>query len=195
MTHRIREAMRSDDLTPLGAGGGAVEADEAYIGRRKGAPTKRGAGHKMKVLSLVDRNTGTVRSFTDPHLTAKQIFPIIRINISNEARLMTDESNLYTGIGTSFASHETVFYGADEYVRGDVFTNTVECYFSIFKRGMRGIYQHCGEHHLHRYLAEFDFRYSNRSALGTDDATRAAIALRGVVGKQLTYQQPHQRAA
>ena len=195
MAHRIREAMRSDDLTPLGAGGGAVEADEAYIGRIKGKPTKRGAGHKMKVLSLVDRNTGVVRSFTDAQLTAKQIFPIIHTNISREARLMTDESNLYSGIGLSFASHETVMHGADEYVRGDVFTNTVEGYFSIFKRGMRGIYQHCGEQHLHHYLAEFDFRYSNRIALGTDDTARATIALRGVVGKRLTYQQSYQRAA
>ncbi|QXQ07447.1 IS1595 family transposase [Sphingosinicellaceae bacterium] len=172
-----------------------VEADEAYIGRIKGKPTKRGAGHKMKVLSLVDRNTGTVRSFTDVSLTATQIFPIIHANISREARLMTDESNLYTGIGASFASHETVMHGADEYVRGDVFTNTVEGYFSIFKRGMRGIYQHCGEQHLHRYLAEFDFRYSNRIALGTDDATRAVIAIRGVVGKRITYQRPDRLAA
>jgi hypothetical protein len=102
------------------------------------------------------------------------------------SRLHTDESNLYVKVGKEFAAHETVKHSAGEYVRGDVTTNAVECYFSIFKRGMKGVYQHCSEKHLHRYLAEFDFRYSNRSALGVEDVEHASEALRGV-GKRLTY--------
>ena len=190
LTQRIREAMRSGDLTPFGSSGTMVEVDETYIGHQKGKPMKRGGGHKMKVLALVDRETGKVRSFTDPDLTAKDIHPILRANIAKEARLMTDEARLYWNVGKEFADHQRVLHAGFEYVRkGDatVHTNTVEGYFSIFKRGMRGIYQHCEEQHLHRYLAEFDFRYSNRSALGVEDAERAEIALRGVVGKRLSY--------
>ena len=145
----------------------------------------------MKVLSLVDRNTGKVRSFTDPDLTAKDIHPILRANIAQEARLMTDEARLYWNVGKEFADHQSVLHAGFEYVRKgqpDIHTNTVEGFFSIFKRGMRGIYQHCGEQHLHRYLAEFDFRYSNRVALGYNDADRADALLGGIVGKRLTYQ-------
>jgi ISXO2-like transposase domain len=103
---------------------------------------------------------------------------------------MTDESRLYTKVGEEFARHETVNHSGGEYVRGDAHTNTIEGYFSIFKRGMRGIYQHCGEQHLHRYLAEFDFRYNTRIALGFNDAERAALALAGIKGKRLTYRRP-----
>ena len=190
MAHRIREAMRSDDLTPLGNGGGTVEADETYIGRRKGEKVRTGGGHKMKILSLVDRNSGVVRSFTDDKLTAAEIHPIIRANIAREARLMTDEARLYTNVGKEFAANDTVMHAGLEYVRGDAYTNTVEGYFSIFKRGMRGVYQHCGEQHLHRYLAEFDFRYTNRIAVGINDNGRAVKALHGTVGKRLTYKKP-----
>jgi hypothetical protein len=109
-------------------------------------------------------------------------------NIAREARLITDEARMYKKIGKDFAEHATVLHGIGEYVRGDVFTNTVEGNFSIFKRGMRGIYQWCSEKHLHRYLAEFDFRYCNRAALGVNDADRADALLRGIVGKRLTYQ-------
>lgn len=188
MSHRIREAMRSGDLAPFGSGGTPVEADETYIGRQKGKPIRAGGGHKMKILSLVDRETGAVRSFTDPDLTAKDIHPIMRANLSREARLMTDESRLYRNIGKEFASHDTVLHAGFEYVRGEVYTNTVEGYFSIFKRGMKGVYQHCSEAHLHRYLAEFDFRYTNRAANGLNDATRTDKMVRGIVGKRLTYQ-------
>ena len=100
---------------------------------------------------------------------------------------MTDEAGQYTHLKKDFAGHEFVVHGADEYVRGDVHTNTLEGYFSIFKRGMKGIYQHCSEKHLHRYLAEFDFRYNNRVALGVGDEARATKALRGIVGKRLMY--------
>lgn len=147
----------------------------------------------MKVLSLVDRKTGKVRSFTDPNLTAKDIHPILRANIAKEARLMTDEARLYWRVGKEFAEHNRVLHAGFEYVRkGDatIHTNTVEGFFSIFKRGMRGVYQHCGEQHLHRCLAEFDFRYSHRAANGFDDKARAIEGLKGIVGKRLTYARP-----
>lgn len=116
---------------------------------------------------------------------------IVSDNVDRESRLHTDESKLYFGASKEFASHETVKHSAKEYVRGDVHTNSAEGYFSIFKRGMRGIYQHCAEKHLHRYLAEYDFRYNHRIALGIDDGERAAMALKGAEGKRLTYRQPH----
>lgn len=193
LSHRIREAMRSGDLAPFGGNGTMVEVDETYIGRQKGKAVKSGGGHKMKVLALVDRETGAVRSFTDPNLTAKDIHPILRANIAKEARLMTDEARLYWNIGKEFAEHNRVLHAGFEYVRkGDatIHTNTVEGVFSIFKRGMRGVYQHCGEQHLHRYLAEFDFRYTNRIANGFDDRARAIESLKGIVGKRLTYARP-----
>lgn len=196
LAHRIREAMRDGDLAPFGGNGTMVEVDETYIGRQKGKAIKTGGGHKMKVLSLVDRETGKVRSFTDPDLTAKDIHPILRANIAKEARLMTDEARLYWNVGKEFADHQRVLHAGFEYVRkGDatIHTNTVEGFFSIFKRGMRGIYQHCGEQHLHRYLAEFDFRYSNREATGCNDTDRSIAALKGITGKRLTYARPDQQ--
>jgi transposase-like protein len=187
MSHRIREAMRSGDLSPMGGAGSIVEADETYIGRKDGTPKARGGyGHKRAVVSLVERG-GKARTFHVDKSTVAEVVPIVRENIAKETALMTDESNLYTGIGSKFSSHETVEHGAKEYVRGNVHTNTVEGYFSIFKRGFKGIYQHCGEKHLHRYLAEYDFRYNNRIKLGVDDVRRADNALAGVVGKRLTY--------
>lgn len=188
MSHRIRKAMRDCNLAPLGSDGTAVEVDEAYIGRCKGVSMTRGGGQKMQVVSLVDRATGAVRSVQTDRMEAGEVVAIVRANVAKEARLMTDEARMYWGVGKEFASHERVFHGIGEYARGDVTTNTVEGFFSIFKRGMRGIYQHCGEQHLHRYLAEFDFRYTNRVAAGVSDTDRAAIALVGVVGKRLTYQ-------
>jgi hypothetical protein len=116
----------------------------------------------------------------------------MRANIRKESRLMTDEARHYKAIGREFASHESVNHGEEEYVRGDVSTNTVENFYSVFKRGMKGVYQHCGERHLHRYIAEFDFRYSNRVALGTNDMERAEKLAKGIVGKRLTYRRPHE---
>ena len=186
MSHRIREAMRSGDLLPMGLDGSAVEADECFIGTKKGAVNRGGGGsHKMMVLSLVERNTGKLRSFAVDR--SSEIPAIVRANISREARLMTDEARLYWKLGREFAEHSRVLHGAGQYVRGDAYTNTVEGSFSIFKRGMRGIYQHCSERHLHRYLAEFDFRYTNRQAVGFNDVARADQLLMGVVGKRLTY--------
>ena len=194
MSHRIREAMRSGDLTPFGSNGGAVEVDETYIGKRKGfGNPKGGHAHKMAVLALVDRDTGKSRMFYVEGGSGKLIQPIVLDNLAREARLMTDEATMYRSIGREFAEHGAVKHCRNEYVRGDVTTNTVEGAFSIFKRGMKGIYQHCGEKHLHRYLAEFEFRYSNRAALGCNDADRTDAMLRGIVGKRLTYQQSFAR--
>jgi transposase-like protein len=197
MAHRIREAMRVGELaTPFGSGGGAVEVDETYIGRLKGSlPRKAGFGHKMKIISLVDRDTGRIRSYTFDQMITTYVEPICRANIAKEARLITDQALLYKRVGKEFDAHEWVNHSAGEYGRGDVYTNTVEGSFSIFKRGMKGVYQHCGEQHLHRYLAEFDFRYSNRAKLGINDAERADEALKGIAGKRLTYRRINEQYA
>ena len=163
MMHRIREAMRSGDLAPMGGIGGIVEADETFIGRKEGSIKRRGHGHKNAILSLVDRKSGQVRSFHVDGTSAADIVPIIKANVAKETAMMTDEGGHYFTLGDHFASHESVSHKADEYVRGDVHTNTVEGYYSVFKRGMKGVYQHCSEKHLHRYLSEFDFLYSNRA--------------------------------
>lgn len=193
MGHRIREAMRSDELTPFGGNGGAVEVDETFIGhdktiKPKGVKKGRGFHHKNKVLALVDRESGQARSFVVDDVKAATLAKIIRENLSREARLMTDEAAYYTKVGKEFAEHGVVAHQKGEYGRGDTYTNTIEGFFSIFKRGMKGVYQHCGHNHLHRYMAEYDFRYNNRIALGIDDQCRADNLLAGVVGKRLTYQ-------
>ncbi len=196
LCHRLREAMRNGGLLPaMGGEGQIVEADETFIGRVKGAKVKQGSvRHKSPVLTLIDRTSGQARSFHIGEATSSQIAPIVRENISKESRLMTDQATWYKRLGGEFASHETVDHGKDEYVRGDVTTNTVEGYFSVFKRGMKGVYQHCSEKHLHRYLAEFDFRYNHRIKLGFNDLMRAEIAAAGIKGKRLTYRRPHKIA-
>lgn len=187
MSHRIREAMRSGGLMPpMGGGGGIVEVDETFIGNKKGFAQTRGSLHKFAVLTLVDRN-GEARSFHVKDIKAKEILPIVRANVSKEARLVTDTATHYRTAKDGFASHETVNHSRGEYGRGEIHTNTVEGFYSIFKRGMRGVYQHCGEQHLHRYLAEFDFRYSNRVKLGVNDTQRMIRAIKGAEGKRLTY--------
>lgn len=196
MTHRIREAMRHGSLAPpMGGDGGVVESDETYIGENKKYrqfPKLRGFQHKHTVLTLVDRD-GEARSFHVDRTDARSILPIVEDNIAKEATIVTDEARHYKGLKhTHDGKHETVNHKAGEYVRGPIHTNTVEGYFSIFKRGMKGVYQHCSEKHLHRYLAEYDFRYSNRIAKGVDDAKRTEKALKAIVGKRLTYQQPSQ---
>jgi transposase-like protein len=203
MAHRIREAMRDDDLAPpMGGEGKIVEADETYHGKVEEErprnkylppPTKgrrTGPAGKRAIVSLVERG-GSVRSFHVAVADGETVGRIVAENIARESRLHTDESRLYTKAGAEFADHETVNHSAKEYVRGDVHTNSAEGYFSIFKRGMRGIYQHCREKHLHRYLAEYDFRYNHRVALGVDDAARMLAAVRSAAGKRLTYQQPY----
>lgn len=192
MGHRIREAMRSGDLAPMGGAGGIVEADETFIGRKEGSIKRRGHGHKNAVLSLVDRESKQIRSFHVDSVSAAELVPIVKENVAKETAIVTDEWSGYFSLGDHFASHESVSHKADEYVRGDVHTNTVEGYYSIFKRGMKGVYQHCSERHLHRYVAEFDFRYNNRARLGCEDQGRSSRALEGAKGKRLTYRQPSQ---
>jgi transposase-like protein len=197
MMHRIREAMRTEGMAPMGGEGQIVEADETYFGKtetkriskRGDRPYKvgsRGPRDKRPILALVERG-GRVRTFHVPVADQESVQKIVRENIARESRLHTDESRLYFGSDAHFASHETVKHTAKEYARGDVTTNSVEGYFSIFKRGMKGVYQHCKEKHLHRYLSEFDFRYNNRIALGVNDGERAALAMKGIEGKRLTY--------
>ena len=140
-------------------------------------------------MALVERG-GRVRSFHVETATKDTVRQILVTNASRASKLHTDESNLYMAVGKEFAGHETVTHSADEYVRGDVHTNTIEGFFSIFKRGMRGVYQHCSEKHLHRYLVEFDHRYNHRVKLGFDDAMRADKALAGIKGRRLYYRRP-----
>jgi len=206
MAHRIRECMRSGGLAPLGGEGKIVEADETYYGnvekahrrtrRTDGRPfTKSGkASNKRPIVSLVERG-GNVRSFHVPVASKAEVSKIVRENIAQESRLHTDESTLYPDVGDLFSAHKTVKHTAGEYVRYDdgeaVHTNSAEGCFSIFKRGMRGAYQHCKEKHLHRYLAEFDFRYNHRIRLGFNDGERAALAVKSAAGKRLTYRLTH----
>lgn len=193
MAHRIREAMRDENPPKLGGEGEIVESDETFWGpkdrdtnptmrkRRRGKP---GPGRKKAIIGLVQRS-GPSRMMVLDGLSTKDVFKVLRANVLPESRLMTDEG---TSDNPEFASHEKVKHGAKEYVRGDVTTNTVEGFFGVFKRGMRGTYQHCGEQHLQRYLDEFNFRYSNRAAMGVDDSKRAERAIKGADGKRLTYQ-------
>lgn len=191
LTHRIREAMKTGALAPFGEGGTPVEVDETYIGVEPGAMKgKTGGHHKMKVLSLIDRASGRSKSLVIDNLKAVTIGTILEETVSPSASLRTDEAPLYQTLGYAFAEHITVNHRKGEYVRRDdvtIHTNTVEGFFSVFKRGMKGTYQHCSKPHLHRYLAEFDFRYSNRVALGINDTMRADGILSGVSGKRLTY--------
>jgi len=201
MAHRIREAMRVQNPGPIGGEGKVVEADEAYHGKRetpipsaqrKGRPylkTGGGVGKKRAVVALVERG-GEARAFHMPHVTADNIREKLVTNADRKSRLHTDESPLYKAVGTEYATHETVNHGAKEYARGDVTSNTVEGFFGVFKRGMTGVYQHCGEQHFQRYIDEFTFRYNNRVKLGIGDAERADRAIRGAEGKRLTYGGP-----
>lgn len=195
LSHRIREAMRSGDLSPFGSTGGIVEVDETFIGRdgdkpRKDTKPKRGIGHMNKVLSLVDREAGNVRSFVIKDLRYSTIAPIVGENIAREATLMTDEAFVYKMMAPHFRLHKSVNHSQEEWVNNThpaYHTNTVEGFYSVFKRGMKGVYQHCSSQHLHRYMAEFDFRYSNRAAKGIDDEERTDAAIASIVGKRLTY--------
>jgi transposase-like protein len=191
MSHRVREAMKDGRLGTFGSNGGIVEADETFIGidsnkERKGT----GYGHKQKVFALIDRTSGQSRSIVVDDIKGKTLLPIMRANVDTEAYVMTDEAKHYKQVRTYFAKHRTVQHGIGEYVNAldnSIHTNTIEGFFSVFKRGMKGVYQHCGHNHLNRYLAEFDFRYSNRVKLGVNDEQRADKLLVGAKGKRLTY--------
>lgn len=210
MAHRIREAMKEDVKSsgPIGGEGKTVEADETYIGKREtprkpspqrmGRPyLKSGGNQKRTVVGLVERG-GSVRMFHLNDATASTVRDVLVRNVDRKSILYTDASRLYTRTGEEYASHKTTNHANGEYVRYEgeetIHSNTIENVFSVFKRGMVGVYQHCGEAHLHRYLAEFDFRYNRRSALGVSDRERADDLIRGTIGKRLTYQQTDEAA-
>jgi transposase-like protein len=188
MMHRLREAMRDTDTGLLGGPGssGIVEADEVYLGKAKGQGKGAHYNSKQKIVALVERK-GRVRAFHVPTVNVHTVKEILHGQVAKSARLMTDSAGLYKTVGKSFASHETVNHLRKEYARGDVTTNTVEGYFGVLQRGLRGIYQHVSPEHLHRYVNEFSFRYNNRSSRGVEDAERAARLLVSIGGKRLTY--------
>lgn len=186
MSHRIREAMKDNSGSVLGGGGGIVEADETFVGRKRLAEKRRGPQKKEAVFSLVDRK-GAVRSFHVPDVTAATLKERLKEHVAKDTRLVTDNAGQYRKMKDEFDSHETVNHMHGEYARGDVHTNTVEGYFSIFKRGLFGVFQHVSSHHLQRYTTEFDFRYNHRAALGYDDVARTQAALKSIGGKRLTY--------
>jgi len=188
MMHRLREAMREGKFSgPLGGQNKVVEADETYVGGKAKNRKNGNVAPKEAVFSLVERE-GKVRSTHVARVNAKTLRPILVKQASRKSYLMTDESTVYPKIGDEFAGHGTVNHSIEEYVRGGFWhTNTVENYFSILKRGITGTYHHVSEQHLKRYLGEFDFRYNERAGLGVSDAERATKALKGIVGKRLTY--------
>jgi len=202
MSHRIREAMRDGKLALMGGVGSIVEMDETYHGpvavprdvTTSGRPYtksgKTGPSNKRAIISLVERG-GNVRSFHVESADKSTVTKIVNENLGQETRVHTDESRIYLHLKELVSEHQSINHHRGEYVRGDVHTNNVESYFSVFKRGMRGTYQHCKEKHLHRYLAEFDFRHNNRVALGVNDTARSDRILTGIVGKRLTYETTH----
>ena len=191
MAHRIREGMRDFSPDPIGGANKVVEADETYVGgkakNRAFAPPPK----KEPVFALVERD-GKVRSFHVPAVNAKTLRPILVTHADRGSYLMTDEAGAYVRVGREFAGHGTVNHSINEYVRGGFwYTNTVENYFSIFKRGVGGVYQHISQKHLKRYLVEFDFRYNERIGLGVNDTERMALAVKGIEGKRLTYRRTY----
>ena len=194
MTHRLREAMRDGHLGPLGGVNEVVEVDETYVGgkdKNRHANKRvgiRGGSAKEAVVALVERD-GRVRSQHVPEVSARTLRPILEAQIDAATHIMTDEAKVYPAATKGFAGHSSVNHGIEEYVRGGGFihTNTVESYFAILKRGIVGTYHHVSPKHLKRYVGEFDFRYNERSALGVGDGARTEKALRGIVGKRLTY--------
>jgi transposase-like protein len=198
MSHRIREAFRDAMPSPMGGAGGPVEVDETYYGSRKAGrgrnsrvPKLQGTGgpHLRKIVSLVDRK-GATRSFHIARIDAKNLKPILTAHIAKQATVYTDTAGHYRGMGlkNQFAAHETVNHSAGEYARpGGIHSNTVESYFGLLKRGLYGTYHHVSEAHLQRYINEFDFRFTNRTALGVEDHERVTKALGQIRGKRLTY--------
>jgi transposase-like protein len=193
MAHRIREAMKEPNPrgNPFGGRGGEVEIDETYIGQAAGIePGGTPIRNMNRVMTLIDRRTGRARSMVVTDFRPANVKAIMEDNLVRSAIIVTDEGTHFKRPAKLFGGHKTTNHTKGEYVsRTDPsnHTNTVEGFFSIFKRGMRGVYQHCGSQHLHRYVAEFDFRYSNRIAVGVDDNMRAEKAVKGTVERRLTY--------
>ncbi len=198
--HRLREAAKDYAPTGMGGEGKYVEADETFIGGKeknkhvgKRDAKKIGGQGKQAVFVLVERE-GRARSFHVANVTGRTLAPILLQHVHRGTALMTDDAGQYRNVGLEFARHETVNHGKDEYVRGDAYSNTAEGYFAILKRGVYGTFHHVSEAHLHRYLSEFDFRYSTRAALGITDVERAEELLRGAKGKRLMYRQTEEAA-
>lgn len=192
MAQRLREAMATGALDPFGGDGGTVEVDQTFIGndrskKSRGETKGRGYHHKNKVFALVDHEAGTARSMIVDDLKADTRAPIVRKSVAREDHLMTDETAYYTKVGAEFANHSVMRHRQGGYGRGDIHTSTIKGDFSIFKRGMKGVYQHCAQKGLHRHLAEFDFRYNNAIALGVGDVERSSGVLVSIVGKRLMY--------
>jgi transposase-like protein len=193
MAHRLREAMTDTNPSPIGGSGKIIEADESFVGGKEGNKHRikrklkgRGYDGKDMVFSLVERG-GKARSFHVPSVSVKELRPILFANADPKSALMTDEGHGLSMVDKEFARREMVRHSKGEYVRGDIHTNTVEGFFSIFKRGVMGTYHHVSTQHLKRYLAEFDFRYTNRASVGVNDAERAHRLVKGIIGKRLTY--------
>jgi transposase-like protein len=213
MAHRIREGMKGSSGTePLGGEGKVVEADETYFGnvdepatvRKDGKPFRadiktgkkkyggRGPANKRSVVALVERG-GKARTFHVAEVNRETIAPIVRGNVDPASRLHTDEAHVYKSDKVHPGVRESTKHAAGEYVRGDIHSNSAESFFNVFKRGMTGVYQHCGEAYLARYLVEFEFRHNTRTKLGVNDKERAALAVKGAAGKRLTYRLPYGR--
>jgi transposase-like protein len=190
VTHRLREAMAiRGSVTPMRGEGVIVEVDETFIGKKEGVPVRSGYAHKHAVMTLIERHPegSRARSFHVSRTAAADLLPIIKAHVSGGSHMMTDEAGHYAHLNKHFTEHHFVRHSTGEYGRGDVHVNTIEGFNSVFKRGMKGIYQHCAAHHLHRYVTEFDFRYNNRICFGVDDEERTDRMLRGIVGKRLMY--------
>jgi transposase-like protein len=204
LEHRVRECMDEDDSGPLGGEGKTVEADETFLNKQRGRGvwefsnveqrwTKRRDRRSVPVFALVERG-GKARAMPINNTTSAELWRALKQHADTKSALMTDEWQAYQRPARAFASHETVTHSIEEWVRGTAHTNTVEGFFAVFKRGMKGIYQHCSEKHLARYLHEFAFRYSHRSALGVEDAERTMLAIKGAANKRLFYRQPRSAA-
>lgn len=197
MCHRVREAMKDNSTEPMGGAGETVQADETYYGNtsKRAKGYKKGHSHKASVVALVAPKTGKVRAFHVETANVETVRALLVANIHLDTELHTDESRLYVKTGKEFADHKTVRHGYNQtghYVGKDgQTTNNVENFFGVFKKGMVGVYHFCGEHHVHRYLSEFSFRYNNRSGLGFSDSDRANLAIKGAAGRRLMYNQSH----
>ncbi len=195
--HRIRAAMADGSLTPMGGEGATVEIDETFIGRKPGTVKRRGYAHKNAVMTLIERRPegARSRSFDVSGTAAADLLPIIKAHVASGSHIMTDEAGQYAHLDQHFLAHDFVTHGKGEYGRGPIHTNTAEGFYSVFKRGLTGVYQHCAAHHLHRYVSEFDFRYNSRTRLGVDDAERATRVVRGAAGKRLMYRRSESASA